>query len=114
MSGEKIPPIGTLTDRVQLRRRQVTGEDAGGHDVLFVPIATVWSRVRPLSARQAIVTNGRAVEASHAVVLRFRSDLKPRDRMVFRGRTLEVISAEDMNGRRAYLRCLCSETRVTG
>lgn len=114
MSAEKIPPIGTLTDRVQLRRRAVSGEAEGGHDVLFVPVATVWGRVRGLSARQAILTDGRAVEASHAVVLRFRSDVKPRDRMVYRGRTLEVIAAEDMNGRRAYLRCLCSETRVTG
>ena len=44
----------------------------------------------------------------------FRSDVAPGDRVVYRGRNLEVVSAADMNGRRAYLACACSETQVTG
>jgi head-tail adaptor len=54
------------------------------------------------------------VAISHAVVLRFRADLGPGDRIVYRGRNLDVVSAADLNGRRAYLSCACSETHVTG
>ena len=52
MSGA-IPPIGTLTDRVQIRRKEMTGEAEGGFSTLHVPLATVWARVRSLSEGRA-------------------------------------------------------------
>lgn len=109
-----IPPIGTLTDRVQIRRKEMTGEAEGGFSTLYVPMATVWARVRSLTGRQIERADGRAVGISHSVVLRFRPDLGPGDRIVYRGRNLDVVTAGDLNGRRAYLSCACSETSVTG
>lgn len=111
---DKVPPLGTLTDRVQLRRREMAAEDEGGQATLYVPLATVWARVRSLSGRQGQSADGRAVSISHSVVMRFRADIGPGDRIVYRGRNLEVASAADLNGRRAYLSCACSETSVTG
>lgn len=111
---ERVPAVGTLTDRVQLRRREMLPESEGGHAALFVPTASVWARVRSLAGRQGASTDGRAVSVSHTVVLRFRNDVAPGDRIVYRGRSLDVVSAADLNGRRAYLSCLCSETSVTG
>jgi SPP1 family predicted phage head-tail adaptor len=111
---EPIPPLGTLTDRVQLKQRLTTDEDEGGEIAVFTPLATVWARVRPLAARQISDGDARGVGASHSVVLRFRSDLSPGDRIVYRGQNLEVVAANDLNGRRAYLSCLCTERVVTG
>lgn len=111
---EPVPPIGTLTDRVQLRRRESVAEPEGGHARIFVPMGNAWARVRSLSGRQGSNADGRMVAISHAVVLRFRPDLGPGDRIVYRGRNLDVVSAADLNGRRAYLSCACSETQVTG
>jgi SPP1 family predicted phage head-tail adaptor len=111
---EKIPPIGTLTDRVQLKRRQSVAEEGGGHARLYVSLGNAWARVRSLTGRQGTNADGRVVAISHAVVLRFRADLGPGDRIVYRGRNLDVVSAADLNGRRAYLNCACSETHVTG
>jgi len=109
-----VPPFGTLTDRVQFRRRETTGEDEGGHVALFVPVTSLWARVRSLAGRQGTSMDGRTVEISHAVVLRFRNDIKPGDRIVYRGRNLDVVSAADLNGRKVYLSCACSETTFTG
>lgn len=111
---ERIPSLGTLTDRVQLRRREMTAEVEGGHAAIYVPITSLWARVRSLAGRQGQSADGRAVEISHSVVLRFRTDVKPGDRIVYRGRNLDVVSASDINGRRAYLGCSCSETSFTG
>lgn len=108
------PPIGTLIDRVQLRRRVTTDEDEGGETALFTPIATVWARVRQLSARQDFSSDGRGQAITHSVVMRFRTDLKAGDRILYRGAVLEIAAANDMNGRRAYLSCQCSERVVTG
>ena len=35
---EAAPAVGSLTDRVSLQRRETSGEDEGGHAVLFVPV----------------------------------------------------------------------------
>ncbi|KKB10227.1 hypothetical protein VE26_03125 [Devosia chinhatensis] len=109
-----MPAVGTLTDRVQLRRRESLSDGGGGHDRVFVPVTALWARVRSLNGRQGLNADGRAVAISHSVVLRFRDDVSPGDRIVYRGRNLEVVSAADLNGRRAYLSCACSETSFTG
>ena len=114
MSDTRIPPIGTLTDRVQLLRKTSTSEDEGGVVAAHVPFATVWARVRQLSARQAFASDARGHNVSHAVVMRFRTDIGAGDRIVYRGRTLEIASVADLNGRRAYLSLQCSERVVTG
>jgi SPP1 family predicted phage head-tail adaptor len=108
------PPIGALSDRVQLKRRDATTETEGGHVATFVPLATVWARVRSLAGRQGQTSDGRTISLSHVVVLRFRTDLGPGDRVVYRGHNLEVVSAADLNGSRAYLSCLCAEVAVVG
>lgn len=92
---EAVLAIGTLTDRVQIKRLEADG-------TTFVPAVSVWARVRSLVS---------ASPESHSVVIRFRSDVKPGDRMVFRGRNLDVVSAADLNGRRAYLRVGCMEAK---
>jgi SPP1 family predicted phage head-tail adaptor len=114
VSDTRIPPIGTLTDRIQLKRKMTTSEDEGGEVALFTPIATVWARVRQLGAGRAVESDGRGQNISHSVVMRFRTDLKPGDRIVYRGGELEIEAAGDINGRRAYLGCQCSERVVTG
>ncbi len=109
-----LPGAGMLTDRIQYQRREMTREAEGGHATVYVPVATIWSRVRQLSARPGLQADGRSSSVSHAVVVRFRPDVKPGDRFVYRGRHLDVVSTGDLNGRRAWLSCQCSETAVTG
>lgn len=110
----RIPAIGTLRDRVQLQRKDSAAEPEGGHAVTFVPLATVWARVHALTGRETRQADGKSATVSHTVVLRYRTDIVPGDRMIYRGRALEIISAEDLNGRRAYLSCACTETRQVG
>ncbi|WIY53668.1 phage head closure protein [Devosia sp. YIM 151766] len=111
---ERLPALGTLTDRVALKRRESVGDGGGGHERLYLPAGNLWARVRSLSGRQGVNADGRAVAISHSVVLRFRNDIAPGDRIVYRGRNLDVVSTADLNGRRAYLSCTCSETSFTG
>lgn len=108
------PRIGSLTDRVELQSRQSLAEDEGGHGALYVPITALWARVRALSARQGADRDGRGFAVSHAVVVRFRTDIAPGDRFVWRGRLLEVLGATDLDGRRTWLSCTCAETGFIG
>ena len=114
MSETRIPPLGTLTDRVALQRKIMSDEPEGGELAVFTTLATVWARVRQLSARASLAEDARGQSVTHSVVMRFRTDLKPGDRLVYRGRNLEIEGLADINGRRAYLSCQCAERAVTG
>lgn len=111
---ERPPALGTLRDRVQLLRRDMTPEPEGGHATVYIPLATVWARVRTLAPGWTQEAGARGAAASHTVVMRFRADLRPGDRVIYRGRKLEILGAEDLNGRRAFLNCRCREAQVAG
>jgi SPP1 family predicted phage head-tail adaptor len=110
----ETPPIGGLSDRVQLQRRDIAPESEGGHVATFVPIVTLWARVTAIGAREVQLADGRSVSVSHTVVLRHRSDIRAGDRFIYRGRQLDVVSVEDFSGRRRFLGCRCTETVVVG
>ena len=114
MQETRMPALGALRDRVEIRRRDLADDGQGGFVATYFPLATVWARVRELSGRVAQAADARGSTITHAVVLRYRTDISPGDRLVFMGRNLEVVSADDLNGRRAYLGCACIETAVTG
>ena len=112
MSGA-APPIGTLTERVVLKRRTTTHQDEGGEAAAYAPLATVWARVTPLGARAAFAGDARTQATSHVVVVRYRTDLRPGDRISWRGGELDVEATGEI-GRRAYLSVQCSGAEVTG
>jgi SPP1 family predicted phage head-tail adaptor len=99
---------------VQLQRRDVAAEAEGGHVATFVPMLTLWARVTAIGAREAQTADGRSVSISHTVVLRHRTDIRAGDRFLYRGRQLNVVSAEDLSGRKRFLGCRCAETVVVG
>lgn len=109
-----MPQIGGLTDRVQLQRRTETAEDEGGHAVLYVPMGTVWARVRSFGGGRGVGADARGAAATHTVVIRHRTGVSPGDRFLYRGRHLDVLGTEDISGRRKFLACRCSERQVTG
>jgi SPP1 family predicted phage head-tail adaptor len=111
---ERVPPVGTLTDRVTLKRRELVEEGGGGHASLLVPLGNAWARVRSHAGREGQSADGRVVVISHTVVLRFRRDLGPGDRIIYRGQPLEVVSAGDLNGKRAFLSCACTQLARAG
>lgn len=106
--------MAALRDRVQLGRKVSVPEDEGGHSIAWVGLGSAWARVTALSARQVSEADARGRAETHAVVLRFRTDLLPGDRIGYRGRWLEVLATEDLNGQRAWLSCRCTETGVLG
>lgn len=85
-----------LRDRVQMLRRVEQG---------FALYATIWARVQSVGPGKEF--DGKPM--THTVVVRFRSDVMPGDRFVHRGRNLDVLSADDLTGRRAFLACRCAE-----
>lgn len=114
MNGRNPPSIGALRERVELKTKVQSMDGAGGHTDSFTPLATVWAHVQSHSGTLSTFADGRSVKISHTFKMRFRSDLKSGDRITFRMRDLEIVSADDLDGRRAYLSCRCAQVNQTG
>ena len=106
--------LNELRHRVELWRKEQVADASGGLVETFVSLGTVWAHVGIASVRPAIDAGARAVEATLTVKIRFRSDLSPGDRMIAGSHTLEILFAQDADGKGAYLNCLCRQTNVAG
>ncbi len=111
---EKIPAIGSLRERIQLLNKVMSDDGAGGHVVSFVLLATVWAKVNPAKGRVFFEADSRGAIASYEILIRYRSDLNIGDQIIYRDEKLEVISADDLNGRKAYIKCICNKKTVAG
>ena len=114
MNPRDFPSLGSLRERVELLQRVQTIDAAGGHADGFVSLGLAWARVRSASGSIVDIADARNARVSHVITIRFRQDINPGDRLVYRSRQLEIISAADLNGYRAYLVLKCAQTDSTG
>lgn len=114
MRETKSPALGALRDRVELLSNAQTVGGAGGVSDGHVSLGFVWARVRALAGSLTSLPDERSNRVLYSVIMRFRTDLKPGDIIVYRGQRLEILSAQDLNARRAYLSCQCLKFEATG
>lgn len=114
MSGRNAPSLGSLRERIELKQTTQSIDSAGGHADSLTSLGLVWAEVNTASGSLVFSGDARNAKITHTIIIRFRSDLKPGDRINYRGEELEVISAEDLNGRHAYLKVLCSQLTIAG
>jgi SPP1 family predicted phage head-tail adaptor len=62
-----------------------------------------------LSATERAANAGVQSAISHRVIIRWRDDVTSKNRLVYRGRTLEIVGVTDPDGRRRELWLECRE-----
>lgn len=69
--------------------------------------AQVWAQVLPLASTSAgtetFTQQGVQSRVNYAVTLRYRTDVSVKDRIIYRGQPLEIISVVDPDGMRLQL-----------
>ncbi len=111
---DKIPPIGTLREKIELQSKNMSDDGLGGFIVSYSTIANVWASVNAANGREIEIADSRAAKISHIILMRYRSDLSAGDRIIYRNNILEIISINDLNGRKAYLKCYAAQIEVIG
>lgn len=86
---------GKLDERVTLQSPSANRDQFGEATLEFDDQAIVWAEVVGLSSREILQAMQANVVASHRVRIRFRDDVTPHWRLVWRGRTMEVSSIVD-------------------
>lgn len=76
----------------------------------WAPFATVWGSVEPISGRELIQADQMQAEASIRVRCRYFKGLTTQHRIEHNGRTLEIISAQNIGDCNREYEILCSES----
>lgn len=103
---------GLLRHRVQLQAAvEARVSSKVNPQKTYATYATVYAAINPMSGRE--FWNARQVDAdvTGRVVIRFRTDVQAKHKIVFGTRTFEIASPPmDMDGKRRYLEMIVKET----
>lgn len=103
------PAIGVLRQRVMLEAPVDAPDGAGGFSRSYAPIAQLWARIAPISAREDFIEQRAEQSISHLVTIRWRDDVVSAMRFSYRGRKLLIRSVFDPDERRRFLIGQCEE-----
>lgn len=95
---------GTMRDRITFERWDSTpdprwGASAGG----WAAYDTFWASVTPVAGLETFQGQAVQAETSHMIRMRYHPDINSKDRIVYRGAKLDIISVIDVEGLNAEL-----------
>lgn len=104
---------GMLREPIALQREISAPDEFGGQVKQFLTYSNTRAHVKPLSGREAVF--GMQLEASitHRIFMRYRADLKPKDRILLRGEPLQVRSVINLELKNKWLEVLCDQGVAT-
>jgi SPP1 family predicted phage head-tail adaptor len=97
---------GHLTERVTLQSRSVVKDAYGQDTITWTDVATVWARVRALSAREFFSAAQVQQEQTLKVMIRQRADVQPTWRLLWQGRAHDITGVIPIGREWAELMCL--------
>lgn len=94
---------GELDQRVIIVRETQVGDGQGGHTVTTATVATVWAKVVAKSGREREHSDRLNAESMYLFVIRWRSDVREADRLLWRGQEYNIRAIAQDGGRKLYL-----------
>ena len=100
---------GTLRERVAVQEPLESRNAIGESIQTWILVANVWASVEGISSRESIIAGQQQIAISHRVRLRYLPALTQSMRLVWRNRTLEIVSLLERKNRTEH-ELLCQET----
>lgn len=102
---------GAFPHYLTLYRATETRNANGGVDYLYGPTPIkLWCSVKSTGGTELDQAGQLVPVVSYTVETRYRTDVEPTDRLVFRGKAIEIASMVDPDGLQRSLRLECRST----
>jgi SPP1 family predicted phage head-tail adaptor len=99
---------GSLRERVTVQQASESRNALGETVLSWATFAERWASVEGVSSRELLQYGQQQIEVSHRVRMRWLSGLTQSMRIVWRGRTLEIVSLLE-HGNRSEHELVCQE-----
>lgn len=100
--------IGKMRQRITFERPVEEKDILGGFKGEWVPVATVWAQISPISGKEYF-SQMREITVSHRIYCRYRRGITPRMQIKFKERTFRIISVINWEERNEGLTIMCEE-----
>lgn len=91
---------GRLTERIRLQRRATGINDSGSERREWDDIGTVYAEAAPVTGRESFAGQQRFAEVDVVFTVRYRADLTPLHRILWREREYDVVAVLPLPGGR--------------
>ena len=91
--------IGKMRERVTIQSPTEVRSPSGETTLSWATVATVWASVDGLSTREILQAQQANVVATHKIKIRYRAGVSHTQRIIWRGRTMEMSSVVERDGR---------------
>lgn len=94
---------GKMDKRITVQQLVLTQDQYGATSQNWVDVASMWAHVWDTSTSHAFISDKQTSAVTTKVRIRWRDDIKPYMRVVFRNEFYEITGVLDPSGRREYL-----------
>ncbi|MFT5175959.1 MAG: SPP1 family predicted phage head-tail adaptor [Hyphomicrobiaceae bacterium] len=105
------PRIGALRHRVTIEEPVRTADEAGGAEITWQTVASVWAEIQPKTGREVFESDQLGGRVTHDVRMRFRKGVTPKMR-IFHNALTDIRFAANVGERGEWLICACEEVTV--
>lgn len=95
--------------RITLQQETQTGDGAGGYQLGWQDVATLWAEVEPLRGREVYIADRPESRVTHRMTIRYRSDITHRMRVSHDGRLFNIRAAINADARKRFTQLFVEE-----
>lgn len=95
--------MGQLTQRIAIERDVTQSDGTGGQEKTATTIANIYAYVRNKSTRELLAAQQVSATASVMFVVRWRGDVLPSDRIIWKGVRYNITNSPSPDSRQAFL-----------
>ena len=103
--------IAEMRERVTLQSPLRVADGAGGADVSWTDVATLWAKGEEGAGHERLTGERLAGQAALTLTLRYRAGITTEMRALWNGRVLNIRAVRDKGGRKRFLTIDCEEER---
>ena len=96
-------PAGPLRERIAIEQESNVSDGQGGSTLSWTNVCTVFARVSPLRGQERLQAMQVQDETVHKITIRFRDDITPKMRVVWRSRIMNIRDVTNPDEKKKYL-----------
>ena len=103
---------GRLRHRVEFQNETLSSDGQGGSTRTWATRATVSASIKPLRAEERFYNEQLQHNGTHSLLIRYRSDIEPTDRVKFGSRYFQIVGIINTNELNKQLVITCKELNL--
>lgn len=103
---------GKLRNKITIERETQTKNAIGGFSSAWATHIQPFAYIKPVSGYERLQAQKLEADISHKIYIRYVTDILPTDRVLFKGRYMQIRAILDLEERNKWLELTCVEGQV--